>query len=192
MQDEDIKIESDEFRDLLKHLIGPDLISADMSLGELVLKIYPASVLRVLTILSHHHVFDFKQLVDLTVVDYPSRSQRFDVVYHLLSLSNNQRVRVKMEIANGDAVQSITPLFANANWYEREVWDLFGIAFADHPDLRRILTDYSFSGHPLRKDFPLSGYTQVRYCDVEKKVIYEPLSLAQEYREFDFISPFEK
>lgn len=179
------------FEKLLSHLLGPDLISFQVLYGEMTIWVYPASIVRVLTVLSNYHDFGFKQLIDITAVDYPERERRFDLVYHLLSLFCNQRIRVKFSISEQDAVPTVTPVFVNANWYEREVWDLFGIVFSDHPDLRRILTDYTFSGHPLRKDFPLTGYTQVRYCDEQKKVIYEPLHLDQPYRSFDFVSPWE-
>jgi NADH-quinone oxidoreductase subunit C len=177
--------------DLISEILGPDLISFNYPHSEAVLRVYPASITRVLTILRDHHGCFFKQLVDITAVDYPSRIQRFEVVYHLLSHHENNRLRVKIDIEEGDTVPSITPVFSAANWYEREIWDLFGISFAEHPDLRRILTDYSFSGHPLRKDFPLSGFTQVRYSDEEKRVIYEPVHLQQDYRNFDFETPWE-
>ncbi|MEZ5721751.1 MAG: NADH-quinone oxidoreductase subunit C [Paracoccaceae bacterium] len=133
----------------------------------------------------------FTTLVDITAVDWPEREARFDVVYHLLSMWQNQRVRVKCAVAEGDIVPSITGVHKAANWYEREVFDMFGILFADHPDLRRILTDYGFRGHPLRKDFPTTGYTEVRYDEAQKRVVYEPVSLVQEYRQFDFMSPWE-
>jgi NADH-quinone oxidoreductase subunit C len=133
----------------------------------------------------------FSTLIDITAVDWPEREQRFDVVYHLLSMYQNHRVRVKCPVAEGDLVPSITGVHAGANWFEREVFDLFGIIFTGHPDLRRILTDYGFRGHPLRKDFPTTGYTEVRYDEAEKRVVYEPVSLMQEYRQFDFMSPWE-
>ena len=175
----------------LKEVIGPDFISIRHQLGEATLTVYPASIVRVLTILSDHHKCDFKQLIDITAVDYPSRQQRFEVVYHLLSLSQNIRLRIKINVEEGASVPTSTQVFSCANWYEREIWDLFGIPFTEHPDLRRILTDYNFSGHPLRKDFPLTGYTQVRYCEKEGRVVYEPVHLQQEYRSFDFLSPWE-
>lgn len=176
---------------MLKQLVGPDFIDFKITHGEAVLLVYPASIVRILTLLSNHTLCDFKQLIDITAVDYPSRTQRFDIVYHLLSHSCNQRLRLKIAINEGTCPPTVTQVFANANWYEREIWDLFGIVFSDHPDLRRILTDYNFSGHPLRKDFPLTGYTQVRYCEKEKRVLYEPVSLQQDYRQFDFLSPWE-
>ena len=176
---------------LFQEALGPDFIVARYQLGEATLTVYPASIVRVLTILSDHHKCDFKQLIDITAVDYPTRQQRFEVVYHLLSLSQNIRLRIKINVEEGASVPTTTQVFSCANWYEREIWDLFGIPFSQHPDLRRILTDYNFSGHPLRKDFPLTGYTQVRYCEKEGRVVYEPVKLQQEYRSFDFLSPWE-
>ena len=129
--------------------------------------------------------------MDVCGVDRPERTRRFDVVYNLLSLTHNRRIRVKLETDEETPVPSVVNVFSAANWWEREVWDLFGIYFSDHPDLRRILTDYGFDGHPLRKDFPLTGYVEVRYDDEQKRVVYEPVKLAQEFRRFDFLSPWE-
>ena len=133
----------------------------------------------------------FDQLIDLTAVDYPSRELRFEIVYLLISLKLNQRILIKTSINENDNIESISSIYKSANWYERECYDLFGIKFLNHPDLRRIMTDYNFEGHPLRKDFPLTGHTEVRYDDLEKKVIYEPVKLTQEYRNFDYMSPWE-
>ncbi|MGB1829901.1 MAG: NADH-quinone oxidoreductase subunit C [Paracoccaceae bacterium] len=133
----------------------------------------------------------FSTLVDITAVDYPERAKRFDVVYHLLSMYQNQRVRLRVSIREEDILSSIVDVHPSADWFEREVFDMFGILFSGHPDLRRILTDYGFRGHPLRKDFPTTGYTELRYDEVEKRVVYEPVSLVQEYRQFDFMSPWE-
>jgi NADH-quinone oxidoreductase subunit C len=130
-------------------------------------------------------------LVDVCGVDYPDRPERFDVVYNLLSLKLNQRIRVKVTTDEDSAVPSVTAVYSAAGWFEREAWDLFGIYFADHPDLRRLLTDYGFEGHPLRKDFPLTGYVEVRYDEDQKRVVYEPVRLKQEFRSFDFVSPWE-
>ena len=141
--------------------------------------------------LKEHDKLKFNQLIDITTVDYPSRELRFDVVYILLSLSLNQRVIVKTPLNENDTLESITSLYKSANWYERECYDLFGIKFVNLPDLRRIMTDYNFEGHPLRKDFPLTGHTEVRYDDLERKVVYEPVNLPQEYRNFDYSSPWE-
>jgi NADH-quinone oxidoreductase subunit C len=133
----------------------------------------------------------FSSLVDITAVDYPERVQRFDVVYHFLSMYTNARIRVKVAVGEEDMVPSIHTIHPSANWFEREVFDMFGILFSGHPDLRRILTDYGFRGHPLRKDFPTTGYTEVRYDEAQKRVVYEPVKLTQEYRQFDFLSPWE-
>ncbi|MEM1273193.1 MAG: NADH-quinone oxidoreductase subunit C [Pseudomonadota bacterium] len=133
----------------------------------------------------------FSTLVDITAVDHPTREKRFDLVWHLLSMYRNQRLRVKAHVREGDIAPSIIGVHPSANWYEREVFDMFGIMFSGHPDLRRILTDYGFRGHPLRKDFPTTGFTEVRYDEALKRVVYEPVSLTQEYRQFDFMSPWE-
>jgi len=133
----------------------------------------------------------FSTLVDITAVDFPTAAKRFEVVYHFLSMYVNHRIRLKVQVAEGEMVPSITAIHPSANWFEREVFDMYGILFSDHPDMRRILTDYGFRGHPLRKDFPTTGYTECRYDEVEKRVIYEPVSLVQEYRQFDFMSPWE-
>ena len=135
--------------------------------------------------------FKFDQLIDLTAIDYPSHNKRFHIVYLLLSMTLNQRILIKSSIGDGENIATITSIHKAANWYERECYDLFGIQFSNHPDLRRIMTDYNFEGHPLRKDFPLTGFTEVRYDDLEKKVVYEPVKLTQEYRNFDFMSPWE-
>lgn len=135
--------------------------------------------------------FNFKQLSDLTAVDYLGRPQRFELVYQLLSIADNLRMRVCVAIDEGDIPPSVTKLFSAANWAEREIWDMFGIYFSGHPDLRRLLTDYGFEGHPLRKDFPLTGYVEVRYNDTQRRVVYEPVHLTQEYRDFDFLSPWD-
>jgi NADH-quinone oxidoreductase subunit C len=133
----------------------------------------------------------FNQLIDITAVDYPSNSLRFEIIYILLSMVLNKRIVVKTFLGESEGIESITTIHKSANWYERECYDLFGIQFLNHPDLRRIMTDYNFEGHPLRKDFPLTGHTEVRYDDLEKKVIYEPVKLTQEYRNFDYKSPWE-
>ncbi|CAN0606091.1 unnamed protein product, partial [Ectocarpus sp. 12 AP-2014] len=133
----------------------------------------------------------FSTLVDITAIDYPSREARFDVVYHFLSMYQNHRIRLRLEVREKDVVPSLNDVHPSANWFEREVFDMFGILFSGHPDLRRILTDYGFRGYPLRKDFPTTGYTEVRYDDEQKRVVYEPVKLVQEYRQFDFMSPWE-
>jgi len=159
--------------------------------GELTVNLSKSLLLQVISFLRDDKDFLFKQLIDICAVDFPNRSERFEIVYHLLSVKLNQRIRVKLSVVEGDLVPSLTSLFESANWYEREVWDLFGVVFSEHPDLRRILTDYGFQGHPLRKDFPLSGFTQVRYDDMDKRVINENVSLTQDFRNFDFDSPWE-
>ncbi len=167
------------------------VLGAEVAYGELIVTIEASAVTKLLTFLRDDQNCQFKQLVDVTAVDYPDREARFTVVYNLLSLRQNQRVRVEMAVAEGTTVASVVGVFSSANWLEREVWDLFGIAFSDHPDLRRILTDYGFEGHPLRKDFPLTGHVEVRYDEDQKRVVYEPVKLTQEFRSFDFMSPWE-
>jgi len=158
---------------------------------ELTIYIPPPAVVPVLTFLRDHSQCQFKSLVDISGVDYPERDKRFEVVYHLLSFRYGGRIRVKTYAGEADAVPSATSLFSGADWYEREAWDLYGIFFSGHPDLRRILTDYGFEGHPLRKDFPLTGYTEVRYDEEKKRVVYEPLQLTQAFRNFEASSPWE-
>ena len=148
-------------------------------------------VLEVLLALKEDQNLQYDQLIDLTAIDYPSRENRFDIVYILLSMTQNKRMIVKTSLKEGENIDSITSIHKSSDWYERECYDLFGIMFLNHPDLRRIMTDYNFEGHPLRKDFPLTGHTEVRYDDFEKKVIYEPVKLTQEYRNFDYMSPWE-
>ena len=159
--------------------------------GELTITIDKSNLIKIISFLKEDKDFQFKQLIDICGVDYPNRLERFEIVYHLLSLNLNQRIRVKLSVKDGDMVPSIVTIFEAANWHEREVWDLYGVIFSDHPDLRRILTDYGFEGHPLRKDFPLSGFTQVKYDDSEKRVINEKVNLVQDFRSFDFESPWE-
>jgi NADH-quinone oxidoreductase subunit C len=159
--------------------------------GELTLEARPAGILKLLTFLRDDSGCLFKQVMDVCGVDWPGREQRFDVVYHLLSMKHNQRVRVKVATDEETAIPSITGIFSAAGWFEREVWDMYGVTFSGHPDLRRILTDYGFEGHPLRKDFPLTGYVEMRYDDEVKRVVYEPVKLTQDFRSFDFLSPWE-
>lgn len=175
----------------IEELLGPDLIHKEETFGELTLIVYAGSILRVLTILKDNEQCQFKQLIDICSIDYPDHAQRFTVVYHLLSVMHNQRVRIKVSTDGVIPLSSITGIYACANWYEREVWDMMGVPFADHPDLRRLLTDYNFEGHPLRKDFPLTGFYEVRYDEEAKRVVYDPVSLPQDYRTFDFLSPWE-
>ena len=162
------------------------------SKNELIIYVYPDSVIPLLFFLRDHMNTQYKVLIDVTAVDYPSRSLRFEVVYNLLSIHYNARIRVKTCVNEIQPLLTSTQVYSSAGWWEREVWDMFGIFFAHHPDLRRILTDYGFQGHPLRKDFPLTGYVEVRYDDSEKRVITESLELTQEFRFFDFASPWEQ
>ena len=167
------------------------VLGIEVAYGELMVTAEASAVPKLLTFLRDDQNCQFKQLVDVTAVDYPDREARFTVVYNLLSLRHNQRVRVKTAVADGVPLASVVGVFSSANWLEREVWDLFGVAFSGHPDLRRILTDYGFEGHPLRKDFPLTGHVEVRYDEDQKRVVYEPVKLTQEFRNFDFMSPWE-
>ncbi|MFK5997030.1 MAG: NADH-quinone oxidoreductase subunit C [Rhodobacterales bacterium] len=160
-------------------------------MGELVLQVSVAGIPELVEYLKSDGRCKFSTLVDITAVDFPAAAKRFEVVYHFLSMYLNHRIRLKMQVAEDEMVPSITELHPSANWFEREVFDMYGILFSDHPDMRRILTDYGFRGHPLRKDFPTTGYTECRYDEVEKRVVYEPVSLVQEYRQFDFMSPWE-
>ncbi len=167
------------------------VLKAEDLAGELTLSAAGAQVVRLMTFLRDDPRCLFKALMDVCGVDYPDRERRFDVVYHLLSTRHNTRIRVKVETDEATPVPSVTGVFSAAGWFEREAWDLYGVFFSDHPDLRRILTDYGFEGHPLRKDFPLTGYVEVRYDDEQKRVVYEPVKLVQEFRSFDFVSPWE-
>jgi NADH-quinone oxidoreductase subunit C len=160
-------------------------------LGELTVTATASDIVKVMSFLRDDARCEFRSFIDLTAVDWPQRERRFDVVYHLLSPTRNQRIRVKVETDETTAVPSVVDVFPGANWFEREAYDLYGVVFAGHPDLRRILTDYGFEGHPLRKDFPLTGFVEVRYDDELKRVVYEPVRLAQEFRNFDFLSPWE-
>ncbi len=168
-----------------------DVRRVDIANGELMVVVERDSIVKVLTGLRDSGNLRFKQLMDVCGVDYPDREERFEVVYNLLSLSQNLRIRIKVSTDENTPVPSVTGVFSSAGWWERETWDLFGIFFSGHPDLRRILTDYGFEGHPLRKDFPQTGYVEVRYDEDLKRVVYEPVKLAQEFRSFDFMSPWE-
>ena len=159
--------------------------------GELIVHVQRLSIVKALTFLRDDANCRFRILLDICGVDYPGRAERFEVVYNLLSVSQNQRVRVKLSTDEETPVPSVISVFSSANWYERETWDLYGIFFSDHPDLRRILTDYGFRGHPMRKDFPMTGYVEVRYDEEQKRVVYEPVKLTQAFRTFDFMSPWE-
>ena len=165
--------------------------SCEVINGELMITVYSDTLVPLCTFLKNHMGTRCSQLIDITAVDYPDRENRFTVVYNVSSVDLNARIRVKTEVDGLTSIESVTALYPCAAWWEREVWDMFGIFFTNHPDLRRILTDYGFQGHPLRKDFPVTGYTEVRYDETEKRVIYEPLELSQEFRSFDFASPWE-
>ena len=185
---------SEALRELAAHIEAkrPDcVLSWSVDLGELTVNVAPASLVTFAEFLKTDANAQFSTLVDITAVDWPERPDRFDVVYHFLSMYRNQRIRVKIAAREDSLVPSITDIHPSAGWFEREVFDMFGILFSGHPDLRRILTDYGFRGHPLRKDFPTTGYTEVRYDEKQKRVVYEPVKLVQEYRQFDFMSPWE-
>ena len=167
------------------------IISSEINFGQLFINIDSENLISSILFLKTNEKCRFKQLIDITAVDYPEKEKRFKVVYLLLSHENNLRISINMNIDEKTSVPSITKIFPAANWMEREVFDMYGISFKDHPDLRRILTDYGFEGYPLRKDFPLTGHTEVRYSEEKKKVIYEPVKLDQQYRDFDFESPWE-
>jgi NADH-quinone oxidoreductase subunit C len=185
---------SEALRELATHieLKRPDsVLSWEVAHGELTMTLALSSLVRFVEFLQGDSNARFSTLVDITAVDHPSREPRFDVVYHFLSMYRNHRIRLKVAVREEDMVPSLTGVHPSANWFEREVFDMFGILFSGHPDLRRILTDYGFRGYPLRKDFPTTGYTEVRYDEAQKRVVYEPVKLVQEYRQFDFMSPWE-
>ena len=190
----DVTTVADPLEDLegyIKGALGDAVAQSFRFLGELTFVIEPARTVEVMTFLRDDPRCDFNCFIDLCGVDYPERPERFDVVVHLLSPRHNHRVRVKMMTDEATPVPSIVSVYPAANWYEREAWDLFGILFSGHPDLRRLLTDYGFEGHPLRKDFPMTGFVEVRWNDAEKRVVNEPVRLTQEYRNWDFLSPWE-
>ncbi|URD38893.1 NADH-quinone oxidoreductase subunit C [Methylobacterium tardum] len=171
--------------------LGPAVVSHTTAFGELTLVIQASDIVYALTYLRDDPACAFRNFIDICGVDYPQREKRFDVVYHLLSLRHNLRIRVKVQTDEVTPVPSVIEVFPAANWYERETYDLYGILFSGHPDLRRLLTDYGFEGHPLRKDFPLTGFAEVRYDQDQARVVYEPVKLTQEFRNFDFLSPWE-
>jgi len=171
--------------------LGAKAGKASIAYGELTLVVDAVDIIDVLTFLKTDPQCQFVSFIDICGADYPQREKRFDVVYHLLSPRQNRRIRVKVETDEDSTVPSATGVFPGADWFEREAYDLYGILFSGHPDLRRLLTDYGFEGHPLRKDFPLTGFVEVRYDDEAKRVVYEPVELKQEFRSFDFMSPWE-
>jgi len=171
--------------------LSENVLSLILEKNELIVLVPRTQITATLTILRDDPAIAMNQLVDICGVDYPQRPERFEVVYNLLSLKHNWRLRVKVEAGEADIVPTAVGVYSTAGWFERECWDLFGIPFGGNPDLRRILTDYGFEGHPLRKDFPLTGYVEVRYDDEQKRVVYEPVKLVQDFRNFDFLSPWE-
>jgi NADH-quinone oxidoreductase subunit C len=177
--------------DLGQHIARALPVKTEVLRGELTVACDPDQILPLLHFLRDDAECAFTILIDICGVDWPQRAKRFDVVYHLLSITKNQRVRIKTQLDENEPVASAVGAFPAANWFERETFDMYGIHFVDHPDLRRLLTDYGFSGYPLRKDFPLTGYTEVRYDEELKRVVYQPVQLVQEFREFDFMSPWE-
>ena len=184
--------ENDQFLSTIKSTIGKDIIETNVFFNDFQIIVPSKKIFDVLTKLHSNSYLAFDQLIDITAIDYPEKPTRFEVVYLLLSTITNQRLTVKICVNEGELVQSCVSIFKSANWSEREIWDMFGIFFSGHPDLRRLLTDYGFEGHPLRKDFPLTGRVQVKYDTDQNKVIYEPINLVQEYRDFDFLSPWER
>ena len=179
----------------LEKLVNAELSSkiqsSEIKYNELLLKISVNEIVAVITFLKSNSRLKFKQLIDIAAIDYPNEDKRFELVYLLLSIESNLRIKISVKFESNEKIPSITKIFPSANWMEREVFDMYGIKFINHPDLRRILTDYNFKGHPLRKDFPLTGFNEVRYSEKDKKVIYEPVKLEQNYRNFDFSSPWE-
>ncbi len=180
-----------ELADLIEARRPDCVVESRITCGELTVITTPPCLHGLVEFLMTDKSCQFTTLVDITAVDWPTREERFDMVYHFLSMHQNTRIRVKAALREGEAMASITDLTPAAGWFEREVFDMFGIIFSGHPDLRRLLTDYGFRGHPLLKDFPTTGYTEVRYDEVQKRVVYEPVALTQEYRQFDFMSPWE-
>ncbi|EKD61966.1 MAG: hypothetical protein ACD_54C00003G0002 [uncultured bacterium] len=185
---------SDALNALAAHLADkhPEaVLGTELAFGELNVTVAFSHIVAFVDFLKTDPACKFSSLVDITAVDHPERADRFDVIYHFLSMYTNARIRLKVAVGEEEMVPSIHTVHPSANWFEREVFDMFGILFSGHPDLRRILTDYGFRGHPLRKDFPTTGYTEVRYDEAQKRVVYEPVKLVQEYRQFDFMSPWE-
>ena len=180
-----------ELISVLESKMSDFLINHEVRNDELTINIKLETVVKCIEFLATDSDCLFTTLIDITAVDYPDRPQRFNVVYHLLSMAQNRRIRLKVNVKDGELVPSIVGVHSCANWFEREVFDMYGIYFSGHPDLRRLLTDYGFSGHPLRKDFPTTGYLEVRYDETKKQVVYEKTKLSQEYRQFDFLSPWE-
>jgi len=183
--------ELNEIEKLVNSELTSKIKETSITFNELLVKTSEEELINVILFLKSHDKFKFRQLIDIAGVDYPGEEKRFTLVYLLLSHEKNIRIKISINFEIGKKIPTLTKIYPSANWMEREVFDMYGIFFIDHPDLRRILTDYNFEGHPLRKDFPLTGFNEVRYSEKEKKVIYEPVKLEQNYRDFDFESPWE-
>ena len=179
------------FQNNLSDTLRESVLSIKEEYGHIIFEIQSNAIVEVVTFLRSKKGFSFTTLIDITAIDFPAREKRFQIIYHFLSMTENKRCKIVTSVSDQETVNSVTPVFECANWFEREIFDLFGIRFSSHPDLRRILTDYGFEGHPLRKDFPTTGFLEVRYDEVEKRVVYEPTSLTQGYRDFDFLSPWD-
>jgi len=185
---------NEDLQDLGEHIaasIENDIRDWRIEFGELTVRARADRIAQVLRFLRDDPLCRFLVLIDVTAVDYPDRAKRFDVVYHLLSMHNNMRIRILARVGETDTIPTAVDVYPCADWFEREAFDMYGVVFSGHPDLRRILTDYGFEGYPLRKDFPLTGHVEVRYDDEQKRVVYEPVKLVQEYRNFDYLSPWE-
>ena len=184
-------VDLSSFQNNLNDTLRESVLSIKEEHGHIIFDILPSAIVEVVTYLRSKKGFSFTTLIDITAIDFPAKEKRFQLIYHFLSMTENKRCKITMAVSDKETVKSVTPVFECANWFEREIFDLFGITFSSHPDLRRILTDYGFEGHPLRKDFPTTGFLEVRYDEVEKRVVYEPTSLTQGYRDFDFLSPWD-
>ena len=179
------------FQNNLNDTLRDSVLSIKEEYGHIIFNILPNAIVDVVTFLKSKKGLSFTTLIDITAIDFPAKEKRFQLIYHFLSMTENKRCKIITSVSDQETINSVTPVFECANWFEREIFDLFGITFSSHPDLRRILTDYGFEGHPLRKDFPTTGFLEVRYDEVEKRVVYEPTSLTQGYRDFDFLSPWD-
>ena len=180
-----------DLNEIIKFSFKNDIVSSSVNNQELDIIIQKPSIKKLLKFLRDDTNSQFTQLIDFFAVDYPDRQKRFQIIYKLLSMTHNQRASIRLDLTEGEAAPSVSEIFSNANWLEREVWDMYGVLFSDHPDLRRILTDYGFEGHPQRKDFPLTGYVELRYDETQKRVVYDKVKLDQQFRNFDFLSPWE-
>ena len=186
-----IKENLNKFEKLINAELSSKILGSEIKFEELLFKTSAGEIIEVLKFLKLDNRFKFKQLIDIAAIDYPNEEKRFELVYLLLSIENNLRIKISINFETNEKIPSVVKIYPSANWMEREIFDMYGIKFLNHPDLRRILTDYNFKGFPLRKDFPLTGFNEVRYSEKDKKVIYEPVKLEQDYRDFDFNSPWE-